>query len=57
MKYYIRDLEDGTVQRVAFAEDPGKSTPQWRLDDTPRNAPEKKAKAVKKTTAKKKAKK
>lgn len=40
MKTYIRDLDDGTVQRVEFAEDPGKSTPQWRLDDTPRNPPE-----------------
>ena len=39
MKDYIRDLEDGTVQRVSFESDPGVSTPQWRLDDTPRNAP------------------
>jgi hypothetical protein len=47
MKFYIRDLEDGTVQRVAFEEDPGKSTPQWRLDDTPRNAPTKATKPKK----------
>jgi hypothetical protein len=33
MKHYIRDLDDGTVQRVQFADDPGVSIPQWRLDD------------------------
>ena len=39
MKNYIRDLDDGTVQRVKFENDPGVSTPQWRLDETPRNKP------------------
>tara|TARA_R110000803_G_scaffold210151_1_gene281245 strand:+ start:512 stop:682 length:171 start_codon:yes stop_codon:yes gene_type:complete len=37
VKNYIRDLEDGTIQRAVFADDPGVSTPQWRLDETPRN--------------------
>jgi hypothetical protein len=34
MKAYVRDLEDGTVQHQVFADDPGISTPQWRLVDT-----------------------
>jgi hypothetical protein len=29
---YIRELEDGTIQRATFEDNPGKSTPQWRLE-------------------------
>lgn len=53
MKNYIRDLEDGTVQRAVFADDPGVSTPQWRLDETPRNTPVKPAVVQVKKTKKK----
>jgi hypothetical protein len=45
---YIRDLEDGTVQRANFEDDPGKSTPQWRLESAKKPSPKKKAAPKKK---------
>jgi len=30
---YKRTLEDGSIQRVEFADDPGESIPQWTIDE------------------------